>query len=184
MERLFIGRMTNQFTITRKATFRKFQTDSKKTELMKYTMHSHCAGDKSVPLELQTEVTNAITAIPVKPGRGSATKLRKSCHSSLKANGWTGEVAVAQGSDITITSTKNCVGLCIQTGNMARMYADLIKLQTLYLNNAIRSAIIVIPSAHVAKLMGSNIAQAQRLQRELEIFRKAYHVPTLIFALE
>ena len=85
---------------------------------------------------------------------------------------------------MTITSIKNEVGLCLQTGNMARMYADLMKLQTLYLNNAIKAAVIVVPSEPVAKLLGSNIAQAKRLTRELDIFKKAYHVPTLIFALE
>jgi hypothetical protein len=64
------------------------------------------------------------------------------------------------------------------------MYADLIKLQTLYLNNAIKSAVIVVPSEPVAKKLGSNIAQSKRLERELDIFKKAYHVPTLIYALE
>ena len=64
------------------------------------------------------------------------------------------------------------------------MYADLIKLQTLYLNNAIKSAVIVVPSAPTAQLLGSNIAQSTRLMRELDIFKKAYHVPTLIYALE
>lgn len=151
---------------------------------MKYIVHSHCAGDKAVPTALQKEVSAAILAIVEKPARGSATKLRKACHAGLKTSGWSSEVPVAQGSDITITSVKDQVGLCIQTGNMARIYADLIKLQTLYLNNAIKSAVIVVPSAPVAKLLGSNIAQAKRLERELSIFKKAYHVPTLIFALE
>jgi restriction endonuclease BglII len=151
---------------------------------MKYLVHSHCAGDKAVPATLQKEIAAAILAITEKPARGSATKMRKACLNNLKALGWSSEVAVAQGSDITITSVKDQVGLCIQTGNMARMYADLIKLQTLYLNNSITSAVIVVPSAPVAKLLGSNVAQANRLERELDIFRKAYHVPTLIFALE
>ena len=76
------------------------------------------------------------------------------------------------------------VGLCLQTGNMARMYADLMKLQTLYLNDAIQGAVFVLPSQPVALAIGDNIAQAARLERELEIFRKAYYVPTLIVALE
>ncbi len=137
-----------------------------------------------MPSALQKEIGAAISAITDKPARGSATKLRKACHNGLKTSGWSGEFAVAQGSDITITSVKNHVGLCIQTGNMARLYADMIKLQTLYLNNAIKSAVMVVPSAPVAKLLGSNVAQAKRLERELEIFKKAYHVPTLIFSLE
>jgi len=151
---------------------------------MKYSLHSHCAGEDTVPAGLRQEVELAIAAITVKPARGIAPKLRDAFLAKLLVSGWSSEVAVAQGSDITITSMKSEVGLCLQTGNMARMYADLIKLQTLYLNNAIKSAVIVVPSEPVAKHLGSNIAQAKRLARELDIFKKAYHVPTLIFALE
>jgi restriction endonuclease BglII len=151
---------------------------------MKHSLHSHCAGDKIVPAGLQKEIVFAIAAIVVKPGPGRASKLRDTFLTSLKISGWSGEFAVAQGSEMTITSIKNEVGLCLQTGNMARIYADLIKLQTLYLNNAIGSAVIVIPSEPVAKQLGSNIAQAKRLERELNIFKKAYYVPTLVFALE
>ena len=151
---------------------------------MKYSLHSHCAGGETVPDGLRKEVELAISVIVVKPARGSAPKIRDAFLSRLMVFGWSSEVAVAQGSDMTITSMKTDVGLCLQTGNMARMYADLIKLQTLYLNNAIKSAVIVVPSEPVAKILGSNIAQAKRLIRELDIFKKAYHVPTLIFALE
>ena len=151
---------------------------------MKHSLHNHCAGKDTVPAGLRKEVELAIEAIALKPARGTAPKLRNAFLGKLMVSGWSSEVAVAQGSDMTITSMKSEVGLCMQTGNMARMYADLIKLQTLYLNNAIKSAVIVVPSEPVAKLLGSNIAQAKRLARELDIFKKAYHVPTLIFALE
>jgi len=151
---------------------------------MKYVAYSHCAGDISVPLDIQEEIGAAITACSVKPVKRSAPKIRESILGSLKGAGWSSEVAVAKGSDVTITSMKADVGLCVQTGNMARMYADLIKLQTLYLDNAIQSAVIVVPSNRVAKLVGSNIAEATRLERELQIFKKAYHVPTLVFGLD
>ena len=151
---------------------------------MNHSLHSHCAGSKVVPVGAQKEVALAFSTVDVKPSRGAAKQLRVLFLASLKTSGWSGEIAVAQGSDITITSIKDDVGLCLQTGNMARMYADLIKLQTLYLNNAIKSAVIVVPSEPVAKKLGSNIAQSKRLERELDIFKKAYHVPTLIYALE
>ena len=151
---------------------------------MKNSLYSHCAGAEIVPPAVREEIEVAIVAIEVKPSRGIAPALRRAFLAGLKASGWSSEVPVAQGSDMTITSIKGEVGLCLQTGNMARMYADLIKLQTLYLNNAIKSAVIIVPSGPVARALGSNIAQAQRLARELEIFRKAYHVPTLIFGLE
>src|SRR5665213_3526595 len=101
---------------------------------MRYVAFSHCAGDKALPAILRNEIVAAISAITVKPARGAAKKFRVSFLESLKGSGWSSEVAVAAGSDMTITSMKGEVGLCLQTGNMARMYADLIKLQTLYLN--------------------------------------------------
>jgi hypothetical protein len=58
------------------------------------------------------------------------------------------------------------------------------KLQAMYLDRSIKSAAIILPSHPLAKQLGSNIAQAKRLERELEIFKKAYQVPTLVFALE
>ena len=151
---------------------------------MNCTFHSHCAGDEALPKAIQKEIEAAIKAITVKPGLGAATKLRDAFLTHLKSSGWSSKVAVSMNSDMTITSMKGNVGLCMQTGNMARMYADLIKLQTMYLDNAIKSAAIVVPSQPMAALLGSNIAQATRLERELAIFKKAYHVPTLIFALE
>lgn len=151
---------------------------------MKCSVYSHCAGDAALPAILQKEIAAAIHGIAVKPTRGAATKLRDAFLVGLRASGWSGEVAVSRDSDMTITSMKNQAGLCLQTGNMARMYADLMKLQALYLDNAISAAAIVVPSQPIAVLLGSNVAQAKRLERELEIFKKAYYVPTIVFALE
>lgn len=151
---------------------------------MRYYTFSHCDGDKCIPANHQDDITKAISSVSAKVERGAATIIRGQILSKLKILGWSGEVKLASDSDMTVTSTKSDVGLCLQTGNMSRMYADLIKLQTMYLDNQINAAIILVPSQEVAKLLGSNIAQAKRLERELAIFRKAYHVPTLVYALE
>lgn len=151
---------------------------------MKHTVYSHCAGDKHFPTTLKKEVGAAIDSISFKPAKGIGKKIRDAITLKLRESGWTGELAVSKGSNITITSAKGDVGLCLQTGNMGRLYADLMKLQTLYLNSAIKSAVIILPSKPIAKIIGDNIAEASRLERELEIFKKAYHVPTLVFAME
>ena len=151
---------------------------------MKYIAYSHCAGEEVLPGALRKEIVAAIGAITAKPARGAASKIRAAFLSNLKGSGWSSEVTVAEGSDMTVTSIKDGVGLCLQTGNMARMYADLMKLQKLYLDNAIKAAAIVVPSNRIAKILGSNIAEAKRLERELNIFKKAYHVPTVVFGLE
>jgi len=151
---------------------------------VKFYKYSHCAGDKAVPKSNQKDIESAIAAIAIKPAEGAATKIRDCFLAAIKSFGWSGEIQVSKDSDMTITSSKGSVGLCLQTGNVARVYADIIKLQVLYFDNAINSAVIVVPSQEVAKVIGKNIAQAKRLERELEIFKKAYHVPTLVYALE
>ncbi|HEY4201701.1 MAG TPA: BglII/BstYI family type II restriction endonuclease [Devosiaceae bacterium] len=151
---------------------------------MKVSIQSHCSGHERVPQAILAEVVAAAAAVDVRPERGAAPRIRDQFVSELRERGWSGEVTVARGSDMSITSMRSGIGLCLQTGNMARMYADLIKLQTLYLDNAIEAAIFVLPSQALAVAIGDNIAQAARLWRELEIFRKAYHVPTLVLSLE
>jgi hypothetical protein len=151
---------------------------------MKFLIHSHCRGEELVASTLQNEVAVAIESINVKITSGAAARIRDAFLSALKAHGWSGEVLISPDSDMTITSGKSEVGLCLQTGNVARVYADLIKLQSLYLDNAIKGSIIIVPSQPIALKLGSNIAQATRLIRELSIFQKAYNVPTLLFSLE
>lgn len=151
---------------------------------MKISVHSHCAGAERVPSNILEDVVAAAAAIEVRLERGAARRIRDQFVAELRSRGWSSEVTVARGSDMSITSMREGVGLCLQTGNMARMYADLMKLQTLYLDNGIQAAVLVLPSQPVALAIGENIAQAARLERELEIFRKAFYVPTLVISLE
>ena len=151
---------------------------------MNHVKYSHLGGEHIVPAPLQLEIEKAITAISVRPTKGSAAKIRKAFIQSIAVAGWSGEAPVSKESNITVTSTKDDVGLCLQTGNISRIYADLLKLQTMYLNSAIKSAVIIIPSHPMAKKLGSNIVNAKRLEREIAIFRLAYSAPTLIYSLE
>ena len=151
---------------------------------MNFATYSHLGGKDMVSHAFQAEVEKAITDLTVNPALGTASKIREMFLRSIAMDGWSGEAPVSRGSNITVTSTKDEVGLCLQTGNMSRIYADLLKLQTMYLNSAIKSAVVVLPSYPVAKKLGSNIANAKRLEREIEIFRLAYSVPTLIYSLE
>ena len=151
---------------------------------MRFSIYNHCAGAQAVPKSVQTDLEEVIAAIGVVAEKGAAPRIRDAFLEGIKERGWSGEVPVARGSDMTITSMKQGVGLCLQTGNMARMYADLMKLQTLYLDNAIQSAVFVLPSQPLALRIGDNSAQASRLERELVIFRKAHYVPTVLYALE
>lgn len=151
---------------------------------MRYLVHSHSDGDGVFPESLRKEIEKAITTVDVYLKKGAASQIRGAFLGELYVSGWSQELLLSPGSNITITSIKSRVGLCLQTGNMARMYADLLKLQTLYLNGAITCGALVLPSSPVAAKLGSNVANATRLERELEIFKKVFNLPTLVFSLE
>lgn len=151
---------------------------------MNYTIHDHCGGLAAVPTGLRQEIETAIHACTITPARRKASEIGGAIVAELVTSGWSGKVKLARGSKITITSTKNSVGLCLQTGNMARLYADLLKLQQMFLNKAIKAGVMIVPSRATAKRLGDNIAHANRLQCELDIFRSVIHMPLIVMAVD
>jgi len=151
---------------------------------MKSTFEGHLFGDKVIPADLLAEVQQAIVNANVKLGNGSAPNIRTAILGGLVAKGWSGEVALSSNSEITITSVKSKIGLCLQTGNVSRMYADLMKLQKLYVDEAIIAGIVIVPSAPCAKKIGSNVANSVRLSKELKIFERVITAPLVIFSME
>jgi hypothetical protein len=139
-----------------------------------------------VSTDRKAEIAHAVAAMTVQLRRGAATALRDQFIEALMVAGWSGEISVSPNqSGMTITSMKAGTGLCLQTGgNMSRIYADILKLQALYVDGVISCAVFVLPSALVARALGDNVAQADRLVRELAIFRMVITLPLLVYSLE
>ncbi|WP_341646745.1 BglII/BstYI family type II restriction endonuclease [Thauera sp. SDU_THAU2] len=151
---------------------------------MNFITYDHCSGLAAVPAALRQEIEAAIHACTITPARRKASEIGSTIVAGLIACGWSGKVKLARGSKITITSTKNGIGLCLQTGNMARLYADLLKLQQMFLNKTIKAGVMIVPTRAAAKKLGDNIAHANRLQCELEIFRSVIHMPLIVIAVD
>lgn len=151
---------------------------------MKFTRHDHSGGLSKVPQAQRAEVESTLIGCMIRPALRAATKIRDNLIESLVHSGWSTEVSVSIGSHITITSTKKNIGLCLQTGNMSRMYADMMKLQKLYLDNSIKAGIIIVPTANAARDLGDNIASYTRLTKELDIFSKVIHMPLVVYGFE
>lgn len=131
------------------------------------------------------EIKAAVESCPVVPKARSASKIRSHILNELAQRGWSGEFPIDPVlSGVTITSIRDRAGLCIQTGNMARMYADLLKLQKLYLDDKARVGALILPSNAAAKQMGDNIANTDRLRSELDVFKKVVYMPFVIFSFE
>lgn len=152
---------------------------------MKTHQYSHLGGCDALASTEQEEILSAINRCNTPIERGFGSELRNEVLNKLKDQGWTDKVQVAHGSKISIASQKNRVGLGIQTaGNMSRMYADLIKLQQMYLDGLIDVGVLILPTAVAARILGDNLANSDRLEGELIIFRKVIHMPLVIVSFQ
>jgi hypothetical protein len=151
---------------------------------MKAKVYVHRFGDQIIPASMISDAVNAVKACSVVVKRGASKGIKEAILRSLVAKGWPGEITLDVASKISITSKKGSIGLCFQTGNMSRMYADLLKLQVVYLRGSIDAAIFILPESECSKLLGQNIADCDRLRRELSIFDRAITVPLAVIGIE
>jgi hypothetical protein len=147
---------------------------------MNYTIYGHHHGDIEVPEPMRLEVRAALDECSVPVARGNAPVIRDNILQRLMASGWPPEVEIDPSSKISVTSVKRDVALCLQTGNMSRMYADLLKLQTLYLRESTTASVLILPTGDAARELGDNVASFDRLLRELPIFGRIITVPIMV----
>lgn len=149
---------------------------------MKHTIHLHQM-EKNFIKDLEDDVLDVIKNIDIEIFHGSTKSLRKRISDGLKKQGWSSKIKLSNQSNINITSIKGKTALCLQTGNMGRFYADLLKLQYLFQKGKINSAIYILPTISLAKKMGSNLANFERLVLELKLFSKVITVPILVVGI-
>lgn len=143
------------------------------------------SGKQVIPEEISTGILQVIGDLNYSLRRYDIKNFKNDLSDQLRIIGWSGEVVLSTRSRISITSILRNVGLCTQTGNMARMYADLLKLQALYMDEKIKAAIFVIPMKECARSFGDNVACYERLVNELtNIFSKVITVPMVIIGFD
>lgn len=113
-----------------------------------------------------------------------AVKVNEAIARNLSLQGWAAEPEVCPGYKLTINAMRNRVGLTVQTGNVARAFYDLMKFQAMHLNGRIDSAVLILPSAEAARLMGSNIANFDRVTGELLLFKHVITCPCMVISFE
>jgi len=149
---------------------------------MKSLKLSHRSGEKIVPGRI-ADIVGKVLADAERPlRRRMAPLLREDMLESLRKQGWSDKVRISASCGLTLTAKHGKTALCLQTGNMARFYADLLKLQAQFLDGKITSAIYILPTRVAANQMGDNMANFERLTSELDsVFKKVITVPLLIY---
>jgi hypothetical protein len=151
---------------------------------MRFEVYNHHHAQTVIPQSFQEQVLKSITSAPIKKPINTQ-KIRNSILEPLHKDGWSDGIRVAPtSSKIDITSVKSSTGLCIQTGNMSRFYADILKLQTLFAEDKINASICIVPKRSFAKSFGQNIVNFERFVREIDIFKKTITVPILIYGID
>jgi hypothetical protein len=137
-------------------------------------------------LELTDELVLAIGGISWSEATRSlgARGIRSAVSDRLTALGWSNRVRIRSSHGITITAMSRRIGLCLQTGNMARFYADLMKLELVFIDDLADGALYVVPTKRAARELGSNIASYERVIAEAELFGRIITVPLMVLGFE
>lgn len=152
---------------------------------MKTIQYNYRSGREVIPGEITNSVISVIEALDYSLGKYDIKHFKDDLSDQLKMQGWSGKVNLSIKSSISITSILKDVGLCTQTGNMARMYADLLKLQAMYMDDKIKAAIFVIPTKDCANSFGGNVANYDRFLNELtNVFSKVITVPMVVIGFD
>lgn len=128
------------------------------------------------------EIRDALTNNNLKFGTTSPKMIKEKTNERFNQNGWADKVKVGA-SNLTISFLKKKVGICFQIGNVARTYADILKLSQLNKKGIIDVGVIIVPQKIESKLMGANYAQFERLVKELTQFKEIISTPIIVFGL-
>ena len=152
---------------------------------MKTLIYNYRSGQHVIQQEITDNLIRVIHGLNYSLGKYDIKQFKDDLSDQLKMQGWSGKVNLSVKSSISITAVLQDVGLCTQTGNMARMYADLMKLQAMYMDQKIKAAIFVLPTKECANAFGVNIANYQRFLNELtNVFSKVITIPMLIIGFD
>ena len=133
-------------------------------------IYNHMDGVDVVPENMLGEIADIIDEYTPVIERNSVTKIKTDITDALLLRGWSKEFRLDPTSRITVSSYLRGIGLCFQTGNYGRVYADLLKLQTLFTKGKISAGIILVPEKDLALRLGSNMANYEHFREKVEDF--------------
>lgn len=144
----------------------------------------HQAGEEWEDRDLKEWLTDVFEAPTIKIEPKCTSAIREHIEQELLNEGWALNVRIDQELMLKVFAMKEDLAFQLQTGNMSRAPYDLLKLQHLFQSGKIEAAAIALPTQDAARTMGDNIANAERICRELKLFNRVITVPILVVAFE
>jgi hypothetical protein len=128
------------------------------------------------------EIEEIVTDKSIVFGKKRPKEIKSIIGEKFNEKGWADKIKVGQ-SRLTINFLKQKVGICFQLGNVARTYADILKLMQLGKKNVIEVGVIIVPHKIESKILGANYAQYDRLSSEVKHFQDIINLPILVIGL-
>ncbi len=123
-----------------------------------------------------------VPAIEIEPG--CTGRIREHLRNELTNSGWSYNVRVDPNFDLTVTGRFRDLAFQIQTGNISRAMYDLLKIEYLYKQKKIEAAALAVPTKGAAAMIASNVAHADRVWSELQLFDRIITLPLLLVSFE
>lgn len=131
------------------------------------------------------EIADSVLAslLPLPTSASDSRLMRKHWDDMFLRDGWVRGLAVGSGR-LSIGYSRGQIGLCIQLGNTSRVYADLLKLETLYRCKAMDTAVLVVPSDEYSRSLGTNYAMFSRAELDINDFAPTITVPIVLVSID
>lgn len=130
------------------------------------------------------EVCSSLRSIHVSACRGSTPLVRAQVLQRLRQLGWSSACRIDDQRLSKIGGIKNGIGICVQTGNVARVYADLLKLELSFRQQQIKSALYIVPTRRLGRVLGQNLAYYERVKQELQSYSSIITIPAILIGFD
>ena len=129
-----------------------------------------------------SEIEACINEVDIDFKRGNPSAIKNAVSDNFNRQGWADRINVKD-SRLTINFLKSRIGVCLQIGNVARMYADILKLCYLFDVGLIDAGVLCVPHQYESSLLGANYARFDRLRNEIMLFQNIINSPLLLVCL-
>lgn len=132
------------------------------------------------------EVCASLSPVRMVVHHGSTSLVRAQILQKLRQLGWSSACRIDRQHMLRIGGIRDETGACVQTGNVARVYADLLKLESSYRQRQIKAALYLVPTKRLGRALGQNLAYYERVLTELQSYCEIVTIPMVLigFGLE
>lgn len=153
---------------------------------LRYQIQSFRFAEEVINAELRTkeELLDILSKVPIPPPPKMAAQLNRMLKAEFKKKGWEIGPRIHPELGLTADFRKKRVQIEAQFSNNARYYADVFKFELSHLADFADVGVLIVAKKDLANKIGDNIANYERVERELKAFKILIPLPILLIGVE